>query len=95
VLKRSARSGTTRSPEAQTYGEPRHGPPAPIIRVQAPTEAYYGDYDLSDLEAAMEAFARRDIDPHSAVLRRGADAGADLVRRKWPFCGDVRYQVRP
>lgn len=36
---------------------------------RAPTEAYDGDYDLSDLEAAMEAFARRDIDPNSAVLR--------------------------
>jgi site-specific recombinase XerD len=28
------------------------------------TEAYYGHYDLSDLEAAMEAFARRDKDPN-------------------------------
>lgn len=28
------------------------------------TEAYYGHYDLSDLETALEAFARRNTDPN-------------------------------
>jgi integrase len=34
------------------------------------TEAFYGHYDLSDLEAAMEAFARRGNDPTERLANR-------------------------